>query len=583
MINSPLSRFWRGLSLGVVVAVLTLSTIWLVPYLAAAQAPPGAETPAAAPTAEFLRGKPGVAGQRATVNFAALARQDSLRPAESGVGAPPFIAPDHFAAPGHDSAPATPVTEPVSLDAITPQASLPSPDPAASFPALEDNGTAIPPDTQGAAGPNHLMVTLNSQIRIQDRSGGVISTVAHENFWASLGPFTSTTGILPIFDPKVLYDPYDQRWIFVALTGGFDPTSAALIGVSQTNDPTGDWHLYRIDADAQDQTWIDYPKLGFSKDWIVLGAQIFKISDASFQEARLYAFDKADLYGGGSGAFTEFSFTDASGVLLAPAVTYDDTLDVLYLLNDHGTSSKANIMHLYALRGPVGAETIQLAAVPGAAGFSWWFSAFCNDAACPADFAPQPGSTQKIQTNFSDVQKLVYRNGSLWAVHTVFPSPSASGPPNRSSIQWWQISPAGIVIQRGLLDDPSGQTYYAFPSLAVNAHNDLLIGYSRFSATQYASANYVFRAASDPPNTLRTEVVLKAGEAPYYKTFGGPKNRWGDYSSTVVDPVNDTDFWTIQEYAATPVEGMDRWGTWWGKIAPPADEAQIFVPLVVKQ
>ena len=26
-------------------------------------------------------------------------------------------------------------------------------------------------------------------------------------------------------------------------------------------------------------------------------------------------------------------------------------------------------------------------------------------------------------------------------------------------------------------------------------------------------------------------------------------NRWGDYSSTVVDPVNDTDFWTVQEYA----------------------------------
>jgi hypothetical protein len=38
----------------------------------------------------------------------------------------------------------------------------------------------------------------------------------------------------------------------------------------------------------------------------------------------------------------------------------------------------------------------------------------------------------------------------------------------------------------------------------------------------------------------------------------------------MVDPINDIDFWTIQEYAATPVgtglsDGDGRWGTWWGR------------------
>jgi len=37
------------------------------------------------------------------------------------------------------------------------------------------------------------------------------------------------------------------------------------------------------------------------------------------------------------------------------------------------------------------------------------------------------------------------------------------------------------------------------------------------------------------------------------------------------DPTNHIDFWTIQEYAATPVgtgqsDGNGRWGTWWGRI-----------------
>jgi uncharacterized repeat protein (TIGR01451 family) len=67
--------------------------------------------------------------------------------------------------------------------------------------------------------------------------------------------------------------------------------------------------------------------------------------------------------------------------------------------------------------------------------------------------------------------------------------------------------------------------------------------------------------------------VLKPGEGQYYKIgVVSQKNRWGDYSSTVVDPANDRDMWTIQEYAATPAgtgvnNGDGRWGTWWGKLA----------------
>src|SRR5258708_11476951 len=106
--------------------------------------------------------------------------------------------------------------------------------------------------------------------------------------------------------------------------------------------------------------------------------------------------------------------------------------------------------------------------------------------------------------------------------------------------------------------------FYAFPSLAVNKLEDVLLGYACFSATQYAGANYSFRRASDPPNTFRPDTVLKDGEGPYFKTYGGDQNRWGDYSATMVDPSNDVDLWTIQEAAYTP----SRWRTWWGHFSP---------------
>jgi hypothetical protein len=115
------------------------------------------------------------------------------------------------------------------------------------------------------------------------------------------------------------------------------------------------------------------------------------------------------------------------------------------------------------------------------------------------------------------------------------------------------LTPSGTIQQFGRIDDPTGANYYAYPSITVNKYNDVLLGYSRFSATQYASANYAYRFAKDPANAMRGEIVSKAGQGPY--TLG----RWGDYSGAAVDPVGETGLWTIQTYAAT----NNQWGTWW--------------------
>ena len=115
----------------------------------------------------------------------------------------------------------------------------------------------------------------------------------------------------------------------------------------------------------------------------------------------------------------------------------------------------------------------------------------------------------------------------------------------------------------GDVDDPTGNFFYAYPALAVNASNDVLLGYSRFSATQYASAAYAFRFGVDPAHRLRADTILKAGVGPYYSPANG-LNRWGDYSAACVDPTDDFSLWTIQEYAAAG----NFWGTWWGRINP---------------
>jgi hypothetical protein len=494
----------------------------------------------------------------AVVNLAELARAEQAAPVTP---ATPSIAPWMPGPLRAGTAPVAPAA--TALPGLLPQPN--SPPASASFPALDDNNGSIPPDTHGAVGPNHLMVTLNTQVRIQDRAGVALSTVSLNSFWSAVNGSSGT------FDPKVLYDPYGGRWMFVACDDARAASSGMLIGVSQTSDPTGLWNLYKLDVDLTNTYWADYPSLGFNKDWIALNFNMFANTGSSFLESRTVVFNKSDLYGGsGSPNFTVFTH-DALAFTVVPAITYDASLGTLYLLEQLFTFT-GDTLRLYAVSGAVNSPTLS-APVDVTVTTNLW-----NVSPGNADFAPQLGSAQKIQNNDARLQNVVYRNGSLWTTHTVF---RPTGLSTRSAVQWWQLSTAGAVLQRGSVEDTGGTNFFAFPSLAVNAFNDVLLGYSRYSANQYASANYSFRSSTDAANTMQADTVLKAGEAPYYKVFSGTRNRWGDYSSTVVDPVNDLDMWTIQEYAATASGGFDRWGTWWGRVSSTLIY-RTYLPLIIK-
>jgi hypothetical protein len=424
----------------------------------------------------------------------------------------------------------------------------------AEFPGGGDNGTVIPPDTQGTVGPNHLMVVLNSNVTIETRTGAVLSSVPIASFWSSLG------GINDAYDSRVLFDRDANRWIISSGSNAVSPTAYILIGVSQTNDPTLAWNLYKVPVDASGASWADYPTLGFNGDWIVVQTNVFTVSESAFVASNIYAFDKADLYAGGAGQYTVFH--DPTGFTDYPAVTHDDTLATEYLVRNWDGAS--GTLRVSTITGAVGAEVLTVGVAFPKGANAWQDTAAEN-------FAPQLGSSARIDTDDDRIENCVYRNGSVWAAQTVFFP--ATGTPTRASAQWWQIDTAGgsvgVVQQLGKRDDPSGAFDYAYPTLDVNADDDMMIGYSRFGASQYASANYSYRLHSDPPNTLETDTVFKAGEAPYFKDFGTGDNRWGDYSNVAVDPLNDVNLWTIQEYAGTD----NTWGTWWGSITLSGDVA----------
>jgi PKD repeat protein len=423
-----------------------------------------------------------------------------------------------------------------------------SPIPDRDFLALKDNNTSIPPDVNGAVGPEHLMVTLNTEIRIMDKEGNTISTIGTGAFW------TEVPGGGGTFDPKISYDPYEERWILIMPSGSSTNNSWLLVAVSENHDPTGNWYMYRFEADSTKQHWFDYPNYGFNKDWIVCSGNMF---GTGFGYSVLFVLNKADLYNNAYEVrYTRFAIYD--GFTLVPAVTYDPEEEDVYMVNNAGGNNNGNgYINLWKVTGEVDTPEVVnlgLIEIPD----PWSNGSYANG----GNFAPQLGSNEKINTVDARMENMIFRNGKLWCVHHVY---LPAGNANRCAVQWFELTTDGTVLQRGRIDDPTGLMYYAFATIAVNAKEDIMVGFASFSEEQYASGSYAFRYADDPPNTMREPYQFVDGLAPYFKTYGGDRNRWGDYTATWVDPVDDLDFWTIQEYADLP-GSQDQWSTWWAMV-----------------
>ncbi len=412
-----------------------------------------------------------------------------------------------------------------------------SPAPSGSFNGVMDDGSTIPPDIQGAAGPVYIMETTNQQFNIYTKSGVLTSQLALDGFY-------SATNAQGYFDPHILYDPNYSK--FIVCTDAFlaNGDGGLVLAVSQTSDPTGNWYVYTIDdGDNNQNDLLDYPEMGFNKNWIVLTANDFIGNSITEQ---IYVLNRASLYSGTLGTVT--NFTDNNAYTLVPAQTYDINQATEYLVQDaNGNSGGSGYMQIGTITGTVNAPVYNSGSTIGV-NQPW------DENSVSATQAGSTGNT--IENGDTRVMNgVAYINNSLWFTHNVF---LPAGNPTYSGVDWLQVNPASMAVtQFGRVADPAGKAFYYYPSLNVNSNGDALLGYCVSSIDSfYASAAYSFHAAADAPNTMQSRYIYKPGQAAYFKDFGGGRNRWGDYTGTAVDP-NDNSFWNFGQWAQTG----NNWGT----------------------
>lgn len=417
-----------------------------------------------------------------------------------------------------------------------------------SFIGLVDDLRVIPPDTMGAASTTHLVSILNSEVGFFTRSGTLLNpNTTLESFWSPVAPDAARGIPAFIFDPKVLYDQHAGNFVAISADGRPPAGSWILLARSNTGDPTGGWTMWPIPGD--NTLWADFPGLGVDAANIYITANMFDNND-SFQYIKVWIIPKATLPLAGQ--------IPPSTVLVNP---FNSGLPFSYQpTHVFGTPGTAYIIgedHLFS-------GTLRVARIWP----SWANLGPVSVAPYPSLFQLPAAPNTGIDSGDSRILNSVLRNGRLYTTHTV---PDAGG--TKTEVAWYEIlpTPTPALLQEGRISDPN--RFYYYPSIAVNSAGDIAVGFSGSSATpaEYPGSYYSSRRAADPAGTMQPVTLLKSGEATYQKTGTGTQNRWGDFSATVVDPVDDTRFWTLQEYATTPFGGtVDRWATWWGHFGPPA-------------
>jgi hypothetical protein len=457
-----------------------------------------------------------------------------------------------------------------------------SPAPSLSFAGLDDIAMVdssyiiIPPDVNGAVGRTKIFQNLNNNVRVLDKAtGAVLSTVGVNTWWAPTGGSPNNYS-----DPRSVYDPYNDRFITISL-GDLDQGTANTIclGVSDTSDPEGTWHLYRfVVYESSTYRYADFPTVGFNKNWITICCNFFNSTQLAVRRSA-FAIHYPSLRD--SYTFTAYRGDyGTSGVICgAPCVTYSATCDTQYIVQRRGTSSYS--LDMITGTGP-DAPTYTIGSALTRPGGSW--AAMGSSNYLPQS-APVSGSSScsppcRIERTDDNVRTSpVYRDGSIWFTQAVG---LPQGGVTHVAAQWTQLTtPSGAFVVGGRLQDTlatvtNGLPHYAFPSISVNQNGDFLLGFTRFGSSQHPGAGYAMHVAADGAGTLRDTVIFKDGDDYYHKDFGSGRNRWGDFSTSQVDPSDDLTLWTVQEYAKARTSTDDgttgtngsKWGTWWAAVSP---------------
>lgn len=429
------------------------------------------------------------------------------------------------------------------------------PAPGANFDGIANLCNCSPPDPNADVGPNHVVEMVNLHYQIFSKTGtSLLGPNANNTIWAGFGGPCQTENA---GDPVVLHDQLADRWLLSQFTDTVAPFFVC-VAISTTADPTGTYYRYAFSTPS----FPDYPKFGVWPDAYYLNTResgIGVLGNIALERdqmlignpaARQVRFTTTETATGPNGLLP----SDLDGATLPPAGSPNFFLGTRD--NDFGAASDALLLYKFHVDWVNTANsTFTGPTVLATAAFDSVFP--CTPGS--RDCIPQPGTAAKLDIlsyRQRPTFRLAYRN---FVTHeSLVTNQSVEAQAGLAGIRWYEVrSPNGspFIHQQGTYS-PDTSIHRWMGSIAMDRLGNMGLGYSVSNGTTvFPGIRYTGRLFADPLGTMpqgEGTIINGAGAQ-----TGSP--RWGDYSSMVVDPVDDCTFWYTTEYIQTT--GSVPWRT----------------------
>lgn len=398
--------------------------------------------------------------------------------------------------------------------------------------SLPGGGPFIPPDMGGSVGAGYVMQMINGEVSTYTTTGSAVGSPASLNtFWNSID--STAVGNTSVSDPRVIYDPSSGRW-FASAISTQGTNNNILIAVSNGSNPTAGFTGLSIASSSG--LFADFPTLGVNGAAVTIGANNFTSSSGSQSGVSLYSIPKASLTTATPSLAGIASFNNTNQVGFTPqAVT-----------NASGTGTSTTVLSVNYNANNLYVSTVSGANTSGAT--LTYNGAFAGVTGAAPTAPTQPGGTvydpgdNRISSGPYQVGNLIYYANNV----------SNGG---SDQIQWGVIDVSTLsLVQSGYI--AMNGLALTYPSISANANGTFVIGFNGSGSTADIGAYAV--VCSELTGVCAAPTLVYAGLADNYNvTFGGPSNRWGDYSWTTVDPTDPSNFWLFQEIPLT----NSTWGT----------------------
>jgi hypothetical protein len=378
---------------------------------------------------------------------------------------------------------------------------------------------------------------------IYDRSGNVISS-------GPISDLVGETGFLS--DPQIFWDPATSRFYY-AIFENRDSTSTGpdegiAWGFSKdgTPDNTSDWCNYFNEFTYGTTSYPDYPRLGDSADFLLIGTNRFDLTD-QYISSDLAWISKPSAgttcpaaSSFQTGIKSNLKNPDGSQVFTPVPARQIDSKSTGWVVGTPPASLNPNYLTIYRVtRSPAtGAAVIGAPKTLPVAAYSVPPDAPQGGVTTSGDPAPPLNTLSgKLTQAFSGTDPR-FSHTEIWTAHTV-----AGGA--GSVVRWYEIDPNGLNLdQSGTV---ASKSLYVFngtvaPDRLVRGAKakfgrNLVVGFNTSSQSTFSGIRMVSKLGSNPQSS---KVLLKQSSGPNLdSTCFNPNRygcRWGDYSGASPDP-----------------------------------------------